>query len=204
KIGEPFANERRRAVEIRGGDGGGGFRPMAGQTEAWTDHALALAVGRAVIEALVETGQVASLRPIHGDQRAGGYSRLFLAEADSDEAGLFADSVAEVLGPLQQPRYVIERAVDRFEENWLSRLLPEVLARYVRKRRRHRCMVHAVPTALATHRDKAEAFERAWNRNVSPGRAIYTHRGAGRQLLDEALQKGLGPVATVHPKQIFQ
>jgi hypothetical protein len=202
RIGDPFDGEARSALEVSGG-GGGGFPPFSGQTDPWTNDSMSLAIGRAVLEALVETHQIQPKRQFHGESRSGGYVRMFLGGADEPETVLFADSLAEVLGPLERPRYVIPRFVDHLTETWLSHLLPEILARYVRRRDRKQVMLHAVPSALSAKRELADVFAAAWNRHVSPGEVAYAHRGDGEQMLEAALREGLGPTARLHQKQVF-
>jgi len=41
------------------------------------------------------------------------------------------------------------------------------------------------------------------NQYVSPGQAVYAHRGVGREMLDAARQQGLVPTAVPHRKEVF-
>ena len=36
--------------------------------------------------------------------------------------------------------------------------------------------LHPVPADLARHKDRAEAFARAWRRRLGPGRLVFTQR----------------------------
>ncbi|MBM3875679.1 MAG: DEAD/DEAH box helicase [Verrucomicrobia bacterium] len=204
RIGEPYHPEPVRALELKLGGGGGamGFPPFAGATP-WSARSLALAVGEAVLGALVESGLLKSRRNIHGGERTGGYVRVFLEEATGDESRLFTEALHEALGALGRPRYVIPRSVDRVEATWLSRLLPKVIGQYFQSRRRELIMWHAVPSALAKHRDLVAVYQRHWNLRVSPGTAVYAHQGEGEQLVADARATGLAPSATIHPKEVF-
>jgi hypothetical protein len=135
--------------------------------------------------------------------RAGGYVRLFLEEADEEESKLFASALHEALGPLDRPRYVIPRFADHVKETWLSNILPSIVGRYFQRRERRRVMLHAVPAALARNKDLAAVYEKYWNVHVSPGEAIFAHRGQGKELLDQARRRGQTPRGRVHEKEIF-
>jgi hypothetical protein len=79
------------------------------------------------------------------------------------DQSLFADSLAEVLGPIGNPRYLITRA--RSGPGWT------------------RSDVHAVPTVFGTKRNRAETFCAAWLENVGVGELVYTRREGGRSVL---------------------
>jgi hypothetical protein len=111
--------------------------------------------------------------------------------------------LSEALAPLRRPRYVIPRAVDVVEQTWLSRLLPVVVGRYFHRRRREMVMLHAVPTVLSRNAGLAEIYQRHWNRHVSPGAALYAHRGEGERLLQKARRDRQGPLDPVHRKEVF-
>jgi hypothetical protein len=206
RIGEPYHPEPVHALEIGrsgGGGGGGAFPPFAGNRDPWTQHSLSLAIGHAVLEALRDAGVLQPELQIHTGERAGGYVRLFLEQADEADSALFAQSLAEVLGPLQRPRYVIPRLADVEQPTVLSRWLPRVIGRYFTRRLRQVVMVHAVPAALSRSKVEAMLFERRWNQYVSPGQAVYAHRGIGRELMDAARQQGLVPTVVPHRKEVF-
>ena len=206
RIGEPYHPEPVHALEIGrsgGGGGDGAFPPFAGSRDPWTQHSLSLAIGHAVLEALRDAGVLQPELQIHAGERAGGYVRLFLEQADEADSALFAQSLAEVLGPLRRPRYVIPRLADVEQPTLLSRWLPRVIGRYFTRRLRQVVMVHAVPAALSRSKVEAMLFEQRWNQYVSPGQAVYAHRGIGRELMDAARQQGLVPTVVPHRKEVF-
>jgi hypothetical protein len=104
---------------------------------------------------------------------------------------------------LANPRYVIPRKVDNLHDTFLSRMLPTVVGRYFRRRRREMVMLHAVPSVLSKKKHLVEIYQRYWNAHVSPGEALYAHRGEGEQLLEMARRRGLLPRANVHEKDVF-
>jgi hypothetical protein len=98
---------------------------------------------------------------------------------------------------------VIPRLADVEQPTVLSRWLPRVIGRYFTRRLRQVVMVHAVPAALSRSKVEAMLFERRWNQYVSPGQAVYAHRGIGRELMDAARQQGLVPTVVPHRKEVF-
>jgi hypothetical protein len=205
RIGQPFNAEPVQTVEIRNlGHGlGGGFPPFKRSKEPWSGASLSLAVGHAVLGALQDTALVTGKHKLHVGDRAGGYVRMFLEDAAESDSVAFAESLAEALGPLDRPRYVIPRFADEIRETWLSGILPAVLARYFRKRNRCMATLHAVPSALARKKTMAEIYAQHWNRHVSPGEPLYAHRGEGEELLRQARQDGHVPQSGIHQKEVF-
>jgi hypothetical protein len=204
RIGEPYHPEPVHAVEMGRARGGmGGFPPFAGRREAWTHQSLSLAIGRAVLGALKDAGLLPSGADIQAGERAGGYVRLFLARASEADSALFARSLAEALGPLRRPRYIIPRLVDELHHTWLSRWLPPLWGQYVARRVRTVVMLHAVPAALASSKARVQLYERHWHVHVSPGEALYARHGRGRDMLEEARQRGWVPQVEPHRKEVF-
>lgn len=72
-------------------------------------------------------------------------------------------AVAEVLGPVQNPRYLLARR---------SRLLLHTRYDY-----------HAVPAALAAKKEWAAEFHQAWKRHVGSSQLIFTRSAPGRLAL---------------------
>ncbi len=203
-IGTPFHGLELQTLEVkRRGGGGGGFPPMAGAREPWSDTSLVLAMSTAVLSSLRETEQIAPDAKVRAKQRAGGYVRAFLRSGSDQDSALFTTCMAELLGPLDRPRYVIPRYVDRDEDTWLSRIMPHIVKRYFRKRLRHHAMLHAVPGALARNKDRALVFQKYWNELVSPGEAVYAYHGEGERLMLEAIQRGQTPNNVLHEKGVF-
>ena len=140
---------------------------------------------------------------LHAGDRAGGYVRVLLENAPAEDSTLFTECLREALGPLDRPRYVVARYADDFCERWLSSILPEILARYMRQRRRRLAMLHAVPSPLAKNKDLAATFGRHWNAHVSPGNPLYAHHGEGQRLLEQARRDARIPQGTIHRKEVF-
>lgn len=208
KIGRPYRNQPLRTLEVKltREPAGDEFPPFKGSKGPWTTQSLAQSIGMAVLQSLVEarlfTDPVIASTP-QAVERAGGYVRVFLEEANEEDSRLFTQALHEALGPLHEPRYVIPRQIDRVQATWLSRLLPAIVGQYFQRRQREQVMLHAVPTVLAKNKDLVAIYERNWNRYVSPGQAIFALRGPGEDMLHSARAMGLAPSAFVHEKDVF-
>ena len=103
RIGEPYQDKPIQALEVRPlaktTEKGGGFPPFANAREAWNPNSLTLAVGEAILAALRQAGLINHSAPIHIGERAGGYVRVFLDDADEQDNALFTESLHEALGP---------------------------------------------------------------------------------------------------------
>jgi hypothetical protein len=69
-------------------------------------------------------------------------------------------AIAEILGPVQNPRYLLVR------RSWLGPI--------------RRTDYHAVPTAIGGRKDWAEFFHREWVKHVGSSRLIFTRTPEGR------------------------
>ena len=121
---------------------------------------------RAVADALAATGSSpVGAEGVVVEVTAAGETRVRLepgtAEQPLEESTtrLFADSLAEVLGPITQPRYLISRPIwDDHGPRLLDGLLPS---------RPDRLVWHQVPTELGRSRRSADLFSEAWARHVT-------------------------------------
>jgi len=203
KIGEPYHPEPVRTLELRPSGGGVGFPPFAGAKDPWSSRSLGLAIGRAILETMIEIGMLKRHREIHISERDGGYIRMFLEEASEEESAMFTEALQEAFRSLHRPRYVIPRHVDHYTETFLSKLLPSVVGKYFRKSRREMTMLHAVPSEFAKNKKLVEVYQSHWNHHVSPGEAVFAHRGEGEKLVEDARRNGLVPRGEVHEKDVF-
>ena len=162
-----------------------------------------MAIGEAVLGALRDAGLIVAQKQVRMTQRDGGYLRIFLANSAEEDAAMFSRSLKEAIGPLNHPRYVIPRSVDYQEDTLLSRFLPEVVGKYFRKLRREMVMLHAVPSELAKHKDLVQIFQKHWNHWVSPGEALYAHRGPGVELIEQCTRSQRIPKNQVREKHVF-
>lgn len=132
-----------------------------------------------VRESLVE---VELLDPRHGPEcvevslREEGSLRVRLAGADQEATECFTEALWELMGPVQNHRYLVERRAPALDlEDLTFALLGEELGTRL-------VGVHPVPSLLGRNRERAQAFHRSWNRHVSPGELHYARSEEGKQL----------------------
>lgn len=138
-------------------------------------------IGLALRDALSASGSInkpAKELPILVETHPDGTISISLEGADFYTQSLFADALEELLGPIQNPRYLITRRKKR--RFWQSR------------------DYHAVPTVLGSHKDKAEALHKAWVMRLGKGELIYTRAEDGRRLLLQARARAFS--TTIQPK----
>jgi len=149
--------------------------------------AVLLDIGRALLGALRQAGKVSKNldeKYVRVAETEEGGFQVFLDYASPEDSDTFARAYRELLGPIGDARYLIERD-SRSLRNLVYRplwLVVRTLAGANRELREY----HRVPDVLATRREHAEALAYAWKRNVGGGRLIYTRNREGRGLLLEA------------------
>jgi hypothetical protein len=151
--------------------------------------------GAAVAEGLQSAGLISptlgadSVRVV---PQQDGFYRCYLSEASSDEARLFAESLDELLAPLDNSHYIVPRFVPGEPHTPLAAL--GIALRGAPRRLPTRSVVyHAVPSALGANRKRVSAFEKAWNRYVSAGSALYFKDPRAQAILE--IQRGEDPFA---------
>ena len=204
-IGQPFSAHPRAAVETKSNDDnfglGSGFKFSSKQV--WNQQSLVQAMALVVSNSLIHAGHISNTCRASGGDRGGGWLRMHLVNSTEEESKIFTEALGEVLGPLENPRYVISRYSKFFNDTWLTKLLPEVLAKYLRPIESRLVMYHAVPKILAGKREDADLFLRYWQEFISPAELFYAHSADGKQRLEAIRQQNLGPKNSIHKKQIF-
>ena len=92
-----------------------------------------------------------------------GHCEVIFHGATRAEERVFLDALAELLGPVRNPRYLLVRK---------SPLWGTMRADY-----------HQVPTQLGARKEHAENFAGEWRRRVGSSRLIFTRTGEGRRAL---------------------
>ena len=126
-------------------------------------------IGLALRNALAECDLLKTHRrrlDVRTSETAPGQFSISLVGGTYQESNLFADALQEVLGPIENPRYLLTR-------NSATGLLP-------------RRDYHAVPRALATDKERATLFHHHWQRRLGPAELIYTRSDQGRRQLLKA------------------
>ena len=203
-IGTPFSAESRKSLEFMPAQSVGGEQFGFGKlADPWTDESLNRAIIEAVALGMWEVGLLPKYAKLGGGERGGGWFRYYLEECTEEQSAMFAQAISEVFGPIDGARYVISRAARFFDETFLSRLLPEVLAKYVRKERKEVVMFYRVPSCLAGKKSHASWFQKHWNKLVSPGEALYVHSQEGKRAMAFAKANGLVNQTVQHLKNVY-
>ncbi|RPG69024.1 MAG: DEAD/DEAH box helicase [Euryarchaeota archaeon TMED99] len=202
-IGQPFGTEARPALEAKApSDFALGFK-FGTEKNMWTNTSLTLAISEAIVGAYNELGEMTKHCSPKGGERGGGWLRYHLHHATPEEAELFSKSLEEVLGSLEKARYVVTRSSQFMQDTWVSKLMPEVIAKYLRKEVSVVQMYHKVPSKLASSKERAEVFLNHWFKHVSPGHITYMRNDEGKELMNSILEKSLGPQVGMHQKNVY-
>lgn len=87
------------------------------------------------------------------------------------EKSIFLDAVGEVLDPIKNPRYLIER-----RSRWAGILRKDY---------------HAVPKLIGRKKPHAEHFAKMWKKRVGASKLIFTRTGKGREMLLHAREHSM-------------
>jgi superfamily II DNA or RNA helicase len=134
-------------------------------------------IGTALCKALCQTGLIeTSFRRIKvtANENIDGTFYLALNGCTFYESSLFADCLAEILAPIDSPRYLVIR------EGTVYGL--------------KRDDYHAVPLKLGVKKEYAQIFYKAWCRYVGPTEMVYTRTNFGRQRLLQAKMRAFSSV----------
>jgi hypothetical protein len=126
-------------------------------------------IGKAVVKSLTQA-EVIETNPwqlkVVTRQQDYGFVSCSLKGATTRERSVFLEALQEVLGPIENPRYVVVRKTPL---GWLMRK-----------------DYHTVPTPLAKNKELAEYFKKMWARYVGPTQLVYTRTPEGRSFLLKA------------------
>ena len=202
-IGQPFNAKPTTAIETRLSVGSGGGFSFGREKTPWTDESLVQAISISILNSLIHLGMISRNCRADGGYRGGGWVRLHLENATEEESALFSNCLEEILGPMEKPRYVISRSSKFITDTWLTKIMPEVIAKFFRPVRDKLVMYHTVPKILAASAEKAEIFQRYWNQFVSPSELFYARSKEGKIRVDIIKSSTLVPQNSIHRKEIF-
>ena len=126
-------------------------------------------IGKALMMALCQTGMIeTSFRrvKVNVNKSLDGSYYLSLSGCSFYESSLFADCLAEILAPIESPRYLVLR-----QGTFLGMTRDDY---------------HAVPMRFGVKKDLAKIFYKAWCKYVGPSELIYTRSKEGRTSLLKA------------------
>ena len=202
-IGQPFYAKPKSAVEAKLGGGSGGGFSFGKEKSPWTNESLVQAISLSIVNSLIHLGMISRNCRADGGNRGGGWVRLHLENATEEESALFATCLEEILGPMEKPRYVISRSSKFITDTWLSKIMPEVIAKFFRPVKERLVMYHTVPKVLAASAEKAETFQRYWNEFVSPSELFYARSKEGKIRVEIIKSSTMVPKNSLHRKEIF-
>lgn len=141
-------------------------------------------IGMALTQALCQAGMInTSFRRLSVSVSEGVDGSYFVALSGGSfyESSLFADALAEVLGPIESPRYLVVRAGKVFGMQ--------------------RDDYHAVPMRFAVRKELAQVFYQSWCQYVGPTELIYTRSQTGRERLLKARMQAFSSNFKNHTKR---
>ncbi|EMR07139.1 hypothetical protein C772_00784 [Bhargavaea cecembensis DSE10] len=110
-----------------------------------------------------------------------GYYTCWLTVGTTREKTRFMNALAELLGPIENPRYLIVRRSRGFGK---------------------RLDIHAVPEELGRKKETAETFLEEWKKRVGRAELIYTRTPEGRTQLLKARMRALSAAFVPEPERI--
>lgn len=132
-------------------------------------------VGRVVLDSLHHIGAIGDAE--HGQAHidigrdATGARDISFAGLSIQSQKLALTAVAELLGPVRNPRYLLIRQGLRLS--------------------RSRADFHAVPTIIGANKAGAEFFATQWHRRIGPSKLVFTRNAEGRRTLLKARARSL-------------
>ena len=146
-----------------------------------------LDMGRAVADALAETGLIPSelgasrVRVGENDDLS---LVVYLHSASDTDGAAFATAMADLLAPVSTQRYLVHRDEADLPHMWMRSVWK--LLRTTLRRRAVKPFYHPVPDALAQNKDRAETFATSWRAWVGGGDLVYTRTPDGYAILEQA------------------
>lgn len=202
-IGQPFNVKSSTAVEAKLSSGfSSGFK-FGINKRSWTDESLMLEISKVIVDTLSDLREIDRDCRAAGGSRGGGWLRFHLEHATEEETEKFTKALEEVLGPLDNPRYIISRPAMHMRDTWLSKLLPEVLAKFLKKAVRSVQMYHKVPSIVANTKERAEVFQKHWNYYIGTSEITYCRNDEGKQYVAEIRKNRMGPKNSIHHKEVY-
>ena len=202
-IGQPFDVVSSSAVEAKMGSSfGGGFK-FGINKRPWTDESLMLEISKVIVDTLSNLHEIDRDCKPSGGNRGGGWLRYHLEHATEEETAKFTKALEEVLGPLENPRYIISRPAMHMSETWLSKLFPEVVAKFLRRAERRIQMYHTVPTIVANTKQRAEVFKKNWDYYIGKSELTYCRNDEGKEYVENIRLNGMGPKNSIHRKEVY-
>ena len=126
-------------------------------------------IGKALLKTMVRAEiietNVGQLKVV-AQQEDGGFVSCSLKGGTTRERSIFLEALAELLGPIENPRYVLVRKAPL---GWLTRK-----------------DYHSIPKTVGKNKETAEYLKKMWGVHVGPAELVYTRTPEGRRFLLKA------------------
>ncbi len=139
-------------------------------------------IGCALRDALCETDLLpgpAKRYPVQCEMDDQGNVILALGNAEFYEQSLYADCLRELLGPVENPRYLITREDPFFRKDY-----------------------HSVPAPLARKKELAQVFHKFWKKRLGAAELIYTRTPEQRAVLLRARARAFSTAITPKSQRV--
>ncbi len=127
-------------------------------------------IAKALLEALLDTGKIQTSNEavsLVAEQHVDGSFVCYLKGATNAESSLFVNLLAEIIAPIENPRYLL------VYRHWLRRLWG-----------RH--AYYVVPSLFGKRKQDAQHFHRFWRTHVDRSKLLYVRSVKGRKALLKA------------------
>lgn len=141
-------------------------------------------ISKCLFYALKECGFISKNlyeRKVIVTERADGSLRVYL-EASKEDSQTFSASLAEILAPIEDQRYAVQRYEEKIPEGTFERFNSMVAFGFNKSNPQLACY-HPLPS-LFNHKDKATVFCKYWNKFVSPGEIVYLKGDEGKKVVE--------------------
>lgn len=131
-------------------------------------------VGEVLVEGLSHCGKLSreeNAYTVRVEEGLKGRHAITIEGGTRADQHRFVDAMMELLGPVQNPRYILRREGQSLGFRQLD--------------------YHAVPTPLGANREEAEQFCKLWTKRIGPARLIFTRSAHGRKVLLRARTKSM-------------
>jgi len=146
-----------------------------------------LDMGRAVADALAETGLIAfelGARRVRVGENEDLSLVVYLQSATDEDGEIFATAMAELLTPVSTQRYLVHRDEADLPNMWMQPIWK--LLRTALRQGDVKPFYHPVPGVLAQNKERAETFANRWRVWVGGGDLVYTRAPEGYAILEQA------------------
>ena len=89
------------------------------------------------------------------------------------------------------------------KDTWLTKLLPEVLAKFLRRAERSIQMYHTVPSIVANTKERAEVFKKNWDYYIGEVKSCTVETMRVDSTSKSYVEMDLEPRNNLHRKEVY-